>query len=219
MSELDQIAGLEADIDALDRTLGDTRAMAASFDATLRGMQATLGETTRDLGQLERGFASGLRRAFDGLVIDGHSLSTALGTVAKAMIDTSYAAAVNPVMKHAGGLLANGINAAVSGLMPFAQGGVIAGGRATPFAKGGVVSSPTTFGMRGGTGLMGEAGSEAIMPLSRGPDGRLGVRAQGGQTVHVTMNITTPDAQSFERSQTQIAARMGRVLGRGQRNR
>ena len=48
------------------------------------------------------------------------------------------------------------------------------------FAAGGVVSSPTRFAYGGGIGLMGEAGSEAILPLKRGPDGRLGVGASGG---------------------------------------
>jgi phage-related minor tail protein len=73
--------------------------------------------------------------------------------------------------------------------------------------------------MRGGTGLMGEAGPEAIMPLTRGADGRLGVQAAGGgRSVQVVMNISTPDAQSFQRSQSQIAAQMSRALGRSQRN-
>ncbi|CAN0583332.1 unnamed protein product, partial [Ectocarpus sp. 12 AP-2014] len=66
--------------------------------------------------------------------------------------------------------------------------------------------------MRSGMGMMGEAGPEAIMPLSRGPDGKLGVRGGGGDTVNVVMNIQTPDAQSFQRSQGQIAARMSRAL-------
>jgi len=67
---------------------------------------------------------------------------------------------------------------------------------------------------------MGEAGPEAIMPLSRGADGRLGVRAAGGGgAVNITMNISTPDVQGFQRSQGQIAAQMSRALGRGQRNR
>ena len=89
-----------------------------------------------------------------------------------------------------------------------------------PFAQGGVVGGPTNFPMRGGMGLMGEAGPEAIMPLSRGADGRLGVRAQaGGQPVSIVMNITTPDVDGFKRSKSQIAAQMGRALGRGQRNR
>ncbi|WP_386681428.1 phage tail tape measure protein [Loktanella sp. R86503] len=219
MNELDQLDGLDANTAALERTLGDTAGMAAAFDATLRDMQVSLGETTRDLGNLERGFAGGLRRAFDGLIFDGKSLSDTLSGVAKSMIDTAYAAAINPVMKQAGSLLSDGINAAVSGVMPFAAGAPFAQGRVMPFAKGGVVSSPVTFGMRGGTGLMGEAGPEAIMPLARGADGRLGVRGGGGSSVNVTMHVTTPDAQSFQRSQAQIAAQMGRVLGRGQRNR
>jgi phage-related minor tail protein len=88
-----------------------------------------------------------------------------------------------------------------------------------PFAKGGVVASPTRFPMRGGQGIMGEAGPEAIMPLARGPDGRLGVQAGGGRPVTVVMNITTPDVQGFQRSQTQVAAQVGRALARGQRNR
>ena len=67
---------------------------------------------------------------------------------------------------------------------------------------------------------MGEAGPEAIMPLTRGPDGSLGVRASGGgQPVTVVMNITTPDVAGFARSQSQIAAGAMRALARGQRNR
>jgi phage-related minor tail protein len=54
------------------------------------------------------------------------------------------------------------------------------------FANGGaftnsVVSTPTSFGMAGGRmGLMGEAGPEAIIPLTRTSNGALGVRAVGG---------------------------------------
>ena len=143
----------------------------------MRDIQGTLGETTRDLGNLERGFSGGLRRAFDGLVFDGLKLSDALGVVAKAMVDTAYSAAINPVMNHFGGLLANGVNSAVSSLMPYENGAPFSQGRVMPFARGGVLDGPTTFPMRGGTGLMGEAGPEAIMPLSRGADGRLGARA------------------------------------------
>jgi hypothetical protein len=53
-------------------------------------------------------------------------------------------------------------------------------GGAKPFAKGGVVTSATRFAMQGGMGVMGEAGPEAIMPLTRGADGKLGVRAAMG---------------------------------------
>lgn len=219
MDDFDKIDDLEANVGALEQTLGDASSLTAAFDSELRGMQATLTETTRDLGNLERGFSSGLRKAFDGMVFDGMKLSDALKSVAKSMADTAYSAAINPVTDHMGGLLSDGINAAVSGLMPYANGAPFSQGRVMPFAKGGVISNATTFPMRGGTGLMGEAGTEAIMPLSRGADGRLGVKGSGGGAVNVTMNISTPDAQSFQRSQGQIAAQMARVLGRGQRNR
>ncbi len=88
----------------------------------------------------------------------------------------------------------------------------------TPFANGGIVNSPVLFPMRGGTGLMGEAGPEAIMPLSRGSDGKLGVRMGGGGSASVTVNISTPDAQSFRQSQSQVAAMVARAVERGQRN-
>lgn len=142
-----------------------------------------------------------------------------LGGLADKMVSTAYSAAVNPVTNHFGGLLASGLNSAVSGMMPFADGGSFSQGRVMPFAKGGIVSSPTTFPMRGGTGLMGEAGPEAIMPLARGADGSLGVRGGGGGAVTVNMNITTPDVAGFQRSRGQIATQMARALGRSQRYR
>ena len=72
--------------------------------------------------------------------------------------------------------------------------------------------------MRGGMGVMGEAGPEAIMPLARGADGKLGVRGAGGRPVQVVMNIQTSDVEGFRRSQGQIAAQMSRAIARGQRN-
>ena len=88
-----------------------------------------------------------------------------------------------------------------------------------PFASGGVIASPVTFPLSNGrVGLAGERGPEAIMPLARGPDGKLGVRAQGGAGVSVTINVSTPDAESFRRSESQIAAMLARVVTMGQRN-
>ena len=58
-----------------------------------------------------------------------------------------------------------------------AKGNVYGSNGIVPFAYGGVVNSPTLFPFKNGTGLMGEAGPEAIMPLKRGSDGRLGVEA------------------------------------------
>jgi phage-related minor tail protein len=90
-----------------------------------------------------------------------------------------------------------------------------------PFAHGGVIASPVAFPLGGHKlGLAGEAGPEAILPLSRGKDGRLGVRAEGGAgpSLNVTFNVTAQDAASFRRSEGQIAAMLSRAVSRGARN-
>ncbi|WP_372623815.1 phage tail tape measure protein [Falsiroseomonas sp.] len=86
-----------------------------------------------------------------------------------------------------------------------------------PFARGGVVDRPVLFPFARGGGLMGEAGPEAIMPLRRTRDGRLGVEANGGGAVSVTVNITSPDAEGFRRSRAQVAAAIGDAVRRGAR--
>ena len=89
-----------------------------------------------------------------------------------------------------------------------------------PFAKGGVVRTPSYFPAgSGATGLMGEAGAEAIMPLKRGADGSLGVAVADGSRGggSVVFNIATPDAASFRKSEGQIHAMLARAALRGQR--
>ncbi len=80
-----------------------------------------------------------------------------------------------------------------------------------PFAKGGIVNSPTLFPFAKGVGLMGEAGPEAIMPLRRGADGKLGVAATGGSGgVNVVVNV---DAKgSSVEGNDQGANQLGRVI-------
>ncbi len=215
-----EIPEIEAQITSLEVTLGSAAGMVAAFEGELARMEQSLVFTTREVSSLTSGFSSGLRRAFDGVIFDGKRLSDALGDVAQSMIDTVYNVAISPVQNAVGGALAQGLNGLLGGVMPFGNGAAFSQGRVTPFAKGGVVSAPTSFPMRGGSGLMGEAGAEAIMPLTRGADGRLGVAAQGGgRAVTVVMNISTPDVQGFQRSQSQIAAQAMRALSRGQRNR
>jgi len=215
----DEIEGLEETTDGLRQTFDATSAMVSSFDSELRRMRESLSATNKDVATLEKGMSRGLRKAFDGLVFDGLSLSDALDTVANSMINATYNAAIKPVADHFGGLLASGVGSLVQGALPFADGAPFSQGRVMPFASGGIVSSTTPFGMRRGMGVMGEAGPEAIMPLARGPDGKLGVRGGGGASTSVVMNITTPDVQGFARSQNQIAAQMNRALGRANRNR
>jgi phage-related minor tail protein len=219
MTETDTATALQDQVKALETSFGATAQVAGAFDGELQRMRRALADTGRDLTTLERGFSGGLRRAFDGVAFDGMKLSDALKTVARTMVNTTYQSALRPVGDHFGGLLSKGMGALMGGILPFANGAGFAQGRVMPFAQGGIVTAPTTFPMRGGTGLMGEAGPEAIMPLARGPDGKLGVRGGGGgRAVNVVMHIHTPDVAGFDRSQSQIAAQMARLLGQGQRN-
>lgn len=89
----------------------------------------------------------------------------------------------------------------------FANGGAFDRGAPVPFANGGVVDSAQLFPMAGGkTGLMGEAGPEAIMPLKR-INGKLGVAAMGGgQSVTVNQPITI-DARGAVEGTAKIIAR------------
>jgi len=95
----------------------------------------------------------------------------------------------------------------------FADGGAFSGGsQIQAYADGGVVGSPTYFGMSGGkTGLMGEAGPEAILPLKRGANGKLGVQVEGnggGVTINQNINISTGVQQTVR---TEIKSLMPQI--------
>jgi hypothetical protein len=99
----------------------------------------------------------------------------------------------------------------------FAAGGVFTGGNVVPFARGDIFNKPTTFPMTDGrTGLMGEAGPEAIMPLTRGPDGKLGVRSMGasggGQDISITVVVQSGPAPDVRRAAAQGAREALRLM-------
>lgn len=92
-----------------------------------------------------------------------------------------------------------------------ATGNVYGSNGVVPFARGGIVNGPTMFPFAKGVGLMGEAGPEAIMPLRRGADGRLGVAASGGAGVNVTVNVDAGNSQV--QGDGPNANQLGRVIG------
>jgi hypothetical protein len=127
----------------------------------------------------------------------GNALSTTLmgtATGASAIETTALGAASAASATEVAALgVASATSSAFSGgtsAIPFlaalpalARGGVIDAGRLTPFVSGGIITRPILFPMAGGAGLAGEAGPEAIMPLTRDSSGRLGVRSSGPEAI------------------------------------
>lgn len=169
---------------------------------------APLRNALSEASQASSRFANDLTRAFEDAAIKGRSLSDVLKQLAYSLSRHALQAALAPISSGFGNAL-SGILGFGAALPPF-----------VPHAKGGVIASPMAFPLPGrGVGLAGEAGPEAILPLARGRDGRLGVRAEGGApSLNVTFNVTAHDAESFRRSEGQIAAMLNRVVGRGARN-
>lgn len=169
------------------------------------------------LGEMEvsaRGFSSALASAFTGLAVQGRDLGSVLEQLASRLANLALNAALKPLESGIASLLSG-----ASGGLGFADGGVIAHGRVTPFARGGVVAAPTYFPLGGNLGLMGERGAEAILPLARGADGKLGVRAgEGGDGgTRVTVNVATPDLSAFRRSDAYLSGIVARAVARGRR--
>jgi phage-related minor tail protein len=167
-----------------------------------------LGDVSAELeriGDLADGVARSISTAFRGAMLEGKSFRSLLGDIARSFADVALKAAIKPFGDLLGGLVGNlfaGSNPAL--------------GSVTPFAKGGVIASPSYFPLGQGLGVMGEAGAEAIMPLRRGADGRLGV-AGGGGAVQVTFNVTASDARSFVASEAEVSAMLLRAVKRGTR--
>jgi len=169
-----------------------------------------------DLQKLSASFGSQLTGALKSAVVSGKDLDDILRRVALNLAGMALNQGLQPLQALAGNLFSS-ILGGLGGIMPFAKGGVV--GNATPFASGGIVSAPSYFPTGGRLGVMGEAGPEAILPLSRGADGRLGVAAPGGGGgVNVVFNVTTQDAGSFRESEAQITGMLARAVSRGTRS-
>ena len=196
MRELDSLGSFEDQVAALEEAMAGARDVTSGLNAELDRAKSAISDTSSGVRGLSTSLGRNLSRAFESVVFDGAKLSDALVKVGRSMADSAFSAAMRPVSRQFGSMLTGGVQNLVAGVLPFAKGGAFSQGRVRPFASGGVVDGPAAFPMRGGLGLMGEAGPEAILPLGRGRDGRLGVRSDGGgRPVHVTFNITTPDVE------------------------
>ncbi|HET8543178.1 MAG TPA: phage tail tape measure protein [Pseudolabrys sp.] len=201
--------------DELDKDFGRTTGRArASTDA---------------LGISAASFARAMSKAFADASVGGKKFDDVLRQLALRLSGMTVAQAFQPLARNLAGGLGDlfggvfgedkgthgrqGCAADAIGLMDRFVG-------LTPFAAGGVISTPAYFPLGpSGLGVAGEAGPEAILPLARGRDGRLGVAMSGAHAAaNVTVHIATPDADSFRRSEAYITGQIARAVARGQRS-
>ncbi|WP_209015182.1 phage tail tape measure protein [Roseibium limicola] len=194
--------------------------MPASDDGLDLGVSEPLSELeqfSRQMSEISREaqrFSLNLTGGLKAALVDGKSLQQVFSRLALGASSRALNSALAPLENLAGQAVTGavqsvgqGLSAGVSGLL----------GAVTPFARGGVVSEPGLFSFEGGLGMAGEAGAEAILPLARGRDGRLGVRTGGAGLPPVTINVAARDVQSFSRAEAQVSAMVARAVGRGRR--
>ncbi len=189
----------------------DSESLLGDFSDTTEKVRAG----TNALGISATSFAKAMTKAFADATTGGKQFDDVLKQLALRLSNAAVTQAFNPIAKGAAG----GLSRLFDGL--FGGGDSSATGRMsiTPFAAGGVIGTPGYFPLSGGLGLAGEAGPEAIMPLTRGADGRLGVATNGASApANITVQISTADAQSFRRSEAYLTGQIARAVARGQRN-
>lgn len=209
---------------------------AAQAAASARIEQQRMASGLQEVQRIGEQAFSRIGEAITQAFVSGESAAVSWGNVAKALVsEVAQAlvrlAVINPIMNAVFGTSQNTLISVLGSLGGAAggAGGVNANwapsaaavGPYLAFADGGVVTRPTVFGMAGGTGIMGEAGPEAILPLRRGADGKLGVAAAGGgaaisQTINVNVSggggpgmggNVSPDQARIIAAEVQKAAR------------
>lgn len=181
---LDKVAELRKLLDAgsLTQTVFDAGVQTAR-DKLLQATKATTDQVSEFWKQAARNSQDALAQFLfdpfkDGLRGMVQGVADAIRKIASQMLASNIFKAIGSYGQGQSGW----VGAALSMFGgAHAYGNVFNGGALIPHANGGVIGNPTLFPMSGGrTGLMGEAGPEAIMPLVRASTGHLGVRAVGG---------------------------------------
>ena len=193
----------ESNLDGVNKKTGD------EHNDVVKGMIAALDEyrtKAQDIaGQVKSAMTNALQGMEDALVNFVMTGKLAFGDLARSIIADITRIAIRSA-------IISPLTNWFKGIFKWnANGNVYDGGEVQKYAYGGVVSRPTLFPMKNGMGLMGEAGAEAIMPLKRGSDGKLGVTAQGGgsNVVNVSVNASGTTAQG----NTMKASQLGKMIG------
>lgn len=146
--------------------------------------------------------------AFEDAIVSGNKLSDVL----KGLLEDIARIAVRQSVTAP---LANYMSGLFGGLFSFNAKGNVYDSPSLSRYSNGVYHSPQVFEFAKGVGIFAEAGPEAIMPLHRGPDGTLGVKAVGGGgDIHITINVNADGSDRTERRDAKgnAAAQLGRQL-------
>ncbi|PHM68138.1 phage tail tape measure protein [Xenorhabdus kozodoii] len=147
-----------------------------SFSESMRELSASLAQSIiQDLVRIA--MQALITKAVSGFFGGGGMASMGTSSLASAGSDISSA-----------GVGAMGMSTNWRSFIPNAKGGVYQSANLSQYS-GQIISSPTLFKFAKGGGLMGEAGPEAILPLKRGSDGRLGVEASGSTSNQTTNHV------------------------------
>jgi len=193
-----------------------------SVDAETRDFD----EAMRSLQDATKGFGQVFSSTITGAIRSGKGFEDTLKSIGQRLVDLALNQALKPLENLFGSLIGGATNSLLGGASSgggasfsgFAKGGAFQLGDVSMFAKGGVVTDASAFSFGGKLGVMGEAGPEAIMPLSRGSDGRLGVATDNSApTMNIVFNVQANDAASFRKSEGQVSAMLARVVARGRR--
>lgn len=175
-----------------------------------RANEEAMREIERQTEQASDFFVSRFDNAFKSLITGTQSASEAFRNMAASMAADIASLLVKKTLLEPI-VSATGLSSLFSGF--FADGAAFQNGRVTAFASGGVVDRPTLFPMANGAGLMGEAGPEAVMPLQRGADGKLGVKSQGGgNVINQTINVNAGGGAGGGGNPQELAKLVGRAV-------
>ena len=180
---------------SIAESFANTFVEAEGINAQLKEQESSAEKLKELYGSIKDTIATGMVNAIEGLLDGTKTLGQSLSNI----------------LKQLGSMfLQFGMKGLIGSIFPSAKGNVFAQNKIVPFAYGGVVNKPTLFPMANGMGLMGEAGPEAIMPLRRGPGGRLGVESSGG-VGNVVVNVDA--SGSNVEGDSDQAGQLGKLLG------
>lgn len=183
------------------------KSISSNFDETLKklldgigGLESKTKATADSIKDVLKDVTGTISSSITNVITGTTSALDALKNIANAIIGSIISSLVGTI--GGGGLLGS--------LFGSAKGNVFSGGAPVPFADGGIISGRTIFPMaNGGRGLAGEAGNEAIFPLTRVAGGGLGISAEGVSNDNVVItqiNNFTPDVRATVREEIANAA-------------